>query len=187
MPAFEIDDSGADMTWRGLTVSERRGLQSLEDVHALFNSIRRDHPHLEMLVEQGANPICPLSMTVPEQANLRFELVMSFVNGDELCIGAGDSFWLEWFPMRKTDVVEDFTKTVGGLLSGEYRVVEYLNTHGVVVKADLQEPSGAGWKTAGTWRASLFVFADWIHRGLKQWVLQNQPDGPVAGPRQPKG
>jgi hypothetical protein len=109
-----------------------------------------------------------LSMDVPHQQELIFDVNLN-LQGDELHLSAG-SFWLEWFPCTRPDVVERYRDAATGLLSGKYRILEHC-IGSRPVKAQLERPQGAGWQTIGTW-CNFGTLIPW-RRTTR--VLQNLP------------
>ena len=119
----------------------------VEAIMRLFTDIRSAFPHLGMKLERH-HPNVDLDLDIPKQNGLKFDVNIN-LQGDELHMSAGH-FWLEWFPCSDAGVVESFREAVQGLLSGEFRILEYYRGKRAI-KADLQRPSGEGWKTVGTW------------------------------------
>lgn len=62
---------------------------------------------------------------------------------------------------------QTFTQAVHGLISGAWRILEYYDLEGQIVKADLQEFIEGNWKAGGSWRGKLFG------KGSRTVVLQN--------------
>ena len=73
-------------------------------------------------------------------------------------------------PCGKEDVSQQFVDAVCGLLSGEYRLVEYWR-RGKAVKAELQRPIGDEWQKVAGW-ARLHIPVRW---GMTTKALQNLP------------
>ena len=113
----------------------------------LFSRIRADYPQLHMSL-QLHHPHVDLLVECPPQAGMRFPLSIN-LQGDELHLNVGEVFWVEWFPCDRPVVRAEFEAAVRGLLSGEYRVVEFLRD-GRPIKAELQRPSGTGWECVCT-------------------------------------
>ena len=78
-------------------------------------------------------------------------------------------FWVEWFPCTKPEVARAYAEAVKGLLSGQFRIVEFLQG-GRPVKAILQRPTGEGWAVVARW-SELHLPLPW---GRTQRVLQNR-------------
>src|SRR3989442_4922281 len=137
----------------------------VEELRVRFPGLRihvaiEPHPHLDALAD------------IPPQPGLDFGFSFN-LQGDELHLNVG-SLWVEWFPCTDAMVTAEFIEAVGGIISGQYRIVEYLIGDDVV-KAQLQRPrqDGQGEKVA-TW-ADLGVFIPWLR---KQNVIQNAGGGP---------
>ena len=65
-----------------------------------------------------------ISITMPVQPGLSYEVWLWLQNVDELCFKAG-RFYCEWFPCTKSDRVEKYLDAVTGFLSGKYRILEH--------------------------------------------------------------
>ena len=100
-------------------------------------SLQEEHPHVETL------------LTIPAQEELPFEVRINLQNCDELHLNAG-KIWCEWFPCRKKEITDQFVEAVCGLLSGEFRIVEY-SRKGETFKAELQRPEGEAWTIVARW------------------------------------
>ena len=118
-------------------------------INQLLNDVQNAFPHLKMRLASD-HPHVDLNLDIPQQSGLKFNVNIN-LQGDELHLSAGH-FWLEWFPCSDAGVVETFREAVRGLLSGEFRILEYYRGRRAI-KAELQRPSGDGWKTIGTWSA----------------------------------
>ena len=117
----------------------------LEIAKRAFSEIQRRFPRFEMSVDEGI-PV-ELSITLPIQPGLKYEVNLNLQNRDELHFSVSH-FWLEWFPCTKAGRVDAYVAAVSGFLSGEYRIVEHYRGS-KCVKAELQSPDGAEWKTIG--------------------------------------
>ncbi len=104
-------------------------------------------PNLSM-VENPKDPV-ELSITLPIQPGLKQKVWLCLQNNDELHFSVGN-FWLEWFPCTDPSRVSAYVDAVCGYLSGEYRVLEHYRGKRCV-KAELQCPVAASWRTIGTW------------------------------------
>ena len=111
---------------------------------AAFNGIRAQFPALTFVEETDA-PV-EISIVVPVQAGLKFQVWLALQNADELHFSVEGRLWLRWFPCTDPARVAEFVDAVSGLLSGRYRVLEQLR-FGRCLKAELQAPEGEGWKT----------------------------------------
>jgi hypothetical protein len=120
--------------------------------------VRRETPHVHAVAE------------VPVQPGLNFRLSLSLQNADELHLNAGDHFWVEWFPVGKHEVFDQFGAAAVGLIAGDYRIVEsYLFGRAVMARLERPKPSG-GWETIATW-SNLGHLIPWPGR---RKVIQNK-------------
>jgi hypothetical protein len=114
------------------------------------------------------DPAVDVSMDIPKQDGLDFDVNLNLQNHDELHLSAG-KLWVSWFPCTDPERVASYRDSVHGLLSGTYRIVEhYRGTR--PVKAQLQRPDGEGWKTIST--SSMLFALPW---GRSKRVIQNTP------------
>ena len=98
-------------------------------------------------------PVVHAIADIPAQPGLDFNVSINLQNSDELHLNAGRNFWGEWFPCWRQDVFDDYVRTVTGVISGEYRIVER-HLFGRVDSAALERPNGrGGWEQVATWRA----------------------------------
>src|SRR5215471_10552042 len=113
----------------------------------LFEDIRSSFPHLQMDLQLWHRHV-EVWMEARRQPGLMFDVNLN-LQGDELHLSAG-VFWFEWFPSTNPEVIRKYRDAIDGLLSGKYRILEhYIGPR--PVKAQLQEPDGAGWRTIATW------------------------------------
>ena len=113
----------------------------------LFERIRTALPHLSMDL-RAADSNVDASMAIPVQSCLSFAVHL-YLDSNALHMTAGEKLWLEWFPPDNQTVVEQYRDAALGVLSGEYRIVEYFRGTRAV-KALLQRPNGDSWETIGT-------------------------------------
>jgi hypothetical protein len=122
----------------------------MERFDSLVGRIRRTFPHLRVDV-RSETPHAHAVAELPVQPGLAFRLSLSLQNRDELHLSAGDHFWVEWFPVGKPDVFEQFGAAAVGLIAGEYRIIESYR-FGRAVRARLERPKpSGGWETIATW------------------------------------
>ncbi len=146
---------------------------------AILDRLHRDFPTLRCDTDLE-HPETDALATFPRQPGLDFEISIN-LQGDELHLNAA-SFWVEWFPCTDQRVADQFADAVRGLLSGEYRIVEYLASD-QPVKANLQRPRGSGWKTIARYYSGPTAVIPWLRRTR---IVQNSPAGPeMRGPRGP--
>ncbi|SDU28439.1 hypothetical protein SAMN05444156_3063 [Verrucomicrobium sp. GAS474] len=132
--------------------SHRKTEDALGIAREAFSNIAARFPALE-IVENRGEPV-EISLTLPKQAGLKFDVRLALQNGDELHFSVGH-LWMEWFPCTDAPVADSYVEAVTGFLSGEYRVLEYWQG-GTCAKAKLQKPRGEGWRTVATWGAGSF-------------------------------
>ena len=134
----------------------------------LFKRIQDDFPNLTMRLDM--KPInVDMGLEIPEQNGLLVPVNLS-LQSDELHMNAG-SFCLEWFPCQEEFIQKTFLGAVRGFLSGRFRILEHCRGNRVV-KAELQEPKGDGWKTIGTWST---VHMPWPFRRTTRTIQNAQP------------
>lgn len=100
------------------------------------------------LEENEGDPV-ELSVTAPIQDGIHQKIWLALQNDDELSFGVGN-FQVEWFPCTDPDNASEFVKAVCGYIDGKYRIWEHYRGHRCI-KAELQSPEEAGWKTVATW------------------------------------
>ncbi len=133
----------------------------------VFQEIRSAFPNLRADLQQD-DPHVDLDMDIPPQPGLEFRLNLN-LQGDELHLSVNGVFWVEWFPCTKPEVARAYAEAVKGLLSGQFRIVEFLQG-GRPVKTILQRPTGEGWAVVARW-SELHLPLPW---GRTQRVLQNR-------------
>ncbi len=128
----------------------------MERFNEAVEGIRRAFPNLQLEVDDD-HPHVDASVDIPTQPGLAFDVNINLQN-DELHLSAGE-FWVEWFPCGDAAVFNNFMDAVVGLLSGRYRILEYL-VGSTTARAELQRPSSAGWETIAT-RSTPLIFLPW--------------------------
>jgi len=111
----------------------------------LFAAIQAEFPRLRMNVDM-TDPHVDVSVAIPRQVGLGFDVHLNLQNDDELHLAAGEAFWSSWFPSSDREVRARYRHAVAGLLAGRNRIVEY-RRRGKAVVADLQAPCAGGWET----------------------------------------
>ncbi len=140
---------------------------NLETTQRIFTKIQNEFPLLHMTVHKTA--FTKLSMHIPAQEGLKFDVHLNLKNTDELQLSAG-IFSCEWYPCTQQKKVDQFLDAVNGILSGEYRILEHYRWK-FAVKAQLQIFDNDGWKTVATWGTFHFPWP-W----KKEYhILQNLP------------
>ena len=139
---------------------------------SVVDRIRKSSPGLRVEV-QVDDPHVHARAELPVQPGLDFPILLTLQNRDELHLSVGGHFWVEWFPLRKSQVFEDISAAVVGLISGDYRIVESY-AFGRGVRASLERPrASGGWETIATW-SNLGGLIPWTSR---RNVIQNKgPD-----------
>ena len=137
----------------------------------VFSRIQQAFPHLKMNLELNPEHV-DLALDIPEQEGLGFSIGLN-LQWDELHLQAG-AFWLEWFPCQYPEKSQAYFNAVCGLISGRFRILEHCRGNRVV-KAWLQEPDGAGWKTIGRW-SSMHLPLPWLNttRELRNTILASK-------------
>jgi hypothetical protein len=128
----------------------------------VFAEIAKRFPSLKM-VENQDDPV-EISITMPAQPGLSYDVWLCLQNRDELGFSAGH-FYCEWFPCTKSDRVEKYLDAVIGFLSGKYRILEY-HRGSTCYKAKLQKPEGDDWRTVANWATI------WIPLSFKKTVRE---------------
>lgn len=137
--------------------------------------LREQFPGLRMRVFVDPHEYVQAAADIPPQEGLDFGLQFT-LQGDELHLHVGGSFWVEWFPCGDEVVADEFFAAVAGIISGRYRVVEYILAD-APVKAQLQRPiDGGRWEKVATW-SSLGALIPWRR---SQSIIQNTGAGPLT-------
>jgi len=141
----------------------------------VVTELQERFPGLRIRVDVEPHPALDAEANIPPQPGLEFGFSFS-LQGDELHLNVGGSFWVEWFPCGDDKITDEFIDAVSGVISGRYRIVEYL-LGGEPVKAQLQRPLEAGrWRSVATW-SNLGAFIPWRRR---QNIIQNKAGGPSS-------
>ncbi len=136
-------------------------LSMLEIAKCAFNDITSNFPNLQTRIDDTV-PV-ELSLTIPIQSGLKYEVNLNLQNYDELHFSVSH-FWFIWFPCTNPLYVDDFVRTVLGFLSGKCRIVEHYQGHRCI-KSELQSPLGREWKTIYTSFHSGLVLP-WVEKRL---------------------
>jgi len=110
---------------------------------AAMNNIKATFPNLATIDEFDDNNV-DLSVNIPKQAHLDFDINMN-LQTDELHIST-DYFNGSWFSIKSPEVVDLYLESVKGLITGDYRIVQYWNNN-KLYKSYLQKPAGQNWET----------------------------------------
>jgi len=95
-------------------------------------------------------PELDLSLDFDVQPGLSFPVSANLQNADELQLAVGEVFCCNWFPCDDPRVVSEFREAMLGIISGEYRVVEFYRND-KPIRAELQRPTGETWIKAATY------------------------------------
>lgn len=118
----------------------------IESASKTFEKIQNLFPDLTMTVDRDPEHV-ELSVDIPKQSGLDFDINLNLQNEDELHISTKD-IWCSFFPMTD-EVIELYIKSVSGLITGEYRILKFLKND-VVYKSVLQRPTQDKWETVFT-------------------------------------
>ena len=133
----------------------------------IFSRIQEAFPTLETRIySEDPRDLC---MEILRQDGLLFDVFLKLQNDDELHLRAG-YFGSEWIPCTDEIKAKAYVDAVCGLLSGEYRIVEYYQG-GKPVKAELQDLGLNGWETLAL-KYSLTFPLPWQEKSTK--ILQNK-------------
>ena len=131
-----------------------------------FKEIQNHFRELKMIINYEDENV-DLSMDIPKQEGLDFEINLNLQNDDELHF-ATNHIWCQFFPADSKNVTEIFFESVIGLINGEYRILQFVNGD-KVYKTLLQKPNGLNWETVYTgyekWRMP------WVR--IEKNVIQN--------------
>lgn len=119
-----------------------------------FETIQHKFPQLNMNLQQHSPT--EISLDIPQQDNLKFEINLNLQNEDELHLYVGN-FWYQWHPCTNTDRLKQFTDAVIGILLGKYRIHEHYYGKRLF-KAELQMPWHADWRTIAVYRTFRIPF-----------------------------
>ncbi len=109
-----------------------------------FKRIRGQFTDLKMTIDYNYKNV-DLSMDIPKQDGLDFDINLNLQNDDELHISTS-FIWCQLFPADSQELVGAFTDAVQGLITGDYRILQFIKD-GKVYKSFLQRPENNGWVT----------------------------------------
>jgi hypothetical protein len=147
---------------------KRRDLPDFsKDAEDLFRGIAKEFC---LKIEKRNDDPVELSMDLPKQVGLNYDLWLCLQNSDELWFCVGDLFTCSMFPY--SEVKDKFSDNLRATLSGDYRILifrrEQRSKPAISV---LQKESDNGWETVFTHShtiASIF----YMKRFLKREVLK---------------
>lgn len=111
-----------------------------------INKIRSHFGDLE-IIEEFNDKYLDLSFNIPRQLGLDFDINLN-LQTDELHISM-EFISASWFSIKSPEIVDLFIDTVKGLITGNYRIVQYWNKN-KLIKCCLQKPAEAKWKNIAT-------------------------------------
>jgi hypothetical protein len=114
----------------------------------LFRKLQSRFPNLSMHLDLDPDHV-EVSLDIPKQNGLLFDISLNLQNSDELHLNAG-ALWQEWFPCSDETISQQYFEAITGLLSGSNRILQHCRGR-KVVKAELQQPNGSRWETIATW------------------------------------
>ena len=114
----------------------------MERFTSAIELIRSKFPELQINVDLE-EPNVHAVACLEEQPELDFDISIDLQNCDELAIIA-ESLWASYFPIGEEDSFEKFIDAIIGLISGNYRIVEY-RVLGSLIKTTLEKPCGQEW------------------------------------------
>ncbi|SHH06935.1 hypothetical protein SAMN05443549_1155 [Flavobacterium fluvii] len=116
-----------------------------------------------------------LSMDIPKQNGIDFEINLNLQNEDELNIST-DYIWCQFFSADSEELVNKFYESVIGLINGEYRILQFVKND-KVYKSFLQKPNGNNWETI--YRGYERIRIPWTT--VKENVIQNKKESKLIG------
>ncbi len=134
-----------------------------------FKEIQGLFPDLIMNINYNDKNVV-LSMNIPKQDGLDFDIYLNLQNEDELHISTS-YIWCRLFPADSPELAETFISAVKGLITGNYRILQFIRK-GKVYKSFLQQQRNNDWITIYK-QINKFVFP-WTR--LVQIVIQNKKD-----------
>ena len=108
-----------------------------------FDKIKGHFADLEIIDELNDKDV-DLSFNIPRQLGLDFDINLN-LQTDELHIST-EFFSGSWFSIKSPEIVDIFVDAVKGLITGDYRIVQYWNNN-KLIKCYLQKPTDTDWKT----------------------------------------
>ena len=111
-----------------------------EEAESLFRNVADE---LGLKIEKKAGDPVELSMVIPKQEGLKFDVWLGLQNDDELWFCVGDAFTCSLFPFSKEK--DKFTRYLKSTLSGKWRIVTYTRPgKQAPLMSELQEPTPRG-------------------------------------------
>ncbi len=139
----------------------------IEKISGIFTGIREKFSHLRSgLITEHSQ--VEMMLEFPEQDRLSFAVPLYLT--DDILNFTARRLWAEYFPCTEQKVIDNYAEDVVGLLSGEYRIIEFLRGD-KVVKSYLEKPTDKGWSRAYS-HSTLGIFRPW---GMTRRLVQNNP------------
>jgi hypothetical protein len=104
---------------------------------------------LRSSIQVEPSPELALTLDFEVQPGLLFPVSANLQNVDELHLSVGTGFWCEWFPCDDPAVTNAFRQAIEGVLSGDYRVIEFYRKNRSFT-AKLQRTENGAWRTVAT-------------------------------------
>ena len=132
-----------------------------DDAEVLFRNIAKE---FNLRIEKREDDCVELSMDLPRQDGLNYEIWLCLQNYDELWFCVGDLFTCSMFPYL--EIKNEFASYLRGALSGDYRIVTYTRARTIRPSiSELQKPVADGWETVFTYGykfSSVFLSKRWL-------------------------
>ena len=122
----------------------RTQAKCFEIAEKTFKEIKNQFPELTMKLDYEHQYV-DLSMDIPKQNGIDFEINLNLQNEDELHIST-DFISCQLFSAESQELVDFFFECVVGIIKGEYRILQFVKKE-KVYKSFLQKPNGEKWET----------------------------------------
>ena len=140
----------------------------------MFKELKNGFLNLTMIMDQD-NENLDLSMNIPKQIGIDFEINLNLQNEDELHIST-DYIWCQFFSADSEDLVNKFYESVIGIINGEYRILQFVRND-KVYKTFLQKPNGNNWETVYSGYERMRM--PWTK--VKENIIQNKKESKLIG------
>jgi hypothetical protein len=139
-----------------------------------FKEIQNHFPELTMKMDYEHEHV-DLSMDIPKQKGLDFEINLNLQNDDELHISTA-YIWCQLFSAESQELVDMFYENVLGIINGEYRILQFVKND-KVYKSFLQKPNGEEWETI--YRGYERFKMPWTK--INENIIQNKKESKLIG------
>lgn len=139
-----------------------------------FKKVQNHFPELTMTIDYEHEHL-DLSMNIPKQNGLDFEINLNLQNEDELHIST-DYIWCQLFSADSMELVDIFYESVLGIIKGEYRILQFVSND-KVYKSFLQKPNGEEWETI--YRGYERIKMPWTK--VHENIIQNKKESKLIG------